>query len=42
MKEQKAAEQIMAELFEGRDRIAQMALMSRLEKAGGSLYRQWA
>jgi uncharacterized protein len=43
MKEQEpSAEQTMAEFFEGRDRLEQMALMSRLEMGGGSLYRRWA
>jgi uncharacterized protein len=43
MKEQvQNAEQIMVALFEGRDRREQMALMARLERTGGSLYRRWA
>src|ERR1700734_2363764 len=35
-------EQVMASLFEGLSRFDQMALMSRLEFGGGSIYRRWA
>ncbi|HEX4209060.1 MAG TPA: DUF1272 domain-containing protein [Candidatus Binataceae bacterium] len=35
-------EQVLASLFEGLSRHAQMALLSRLEFVGGSTYRAWA
>jgi len=35
-------EQVMASFFEGLARSDQMALMSRLEFGGGSIYRRWA
>jgi hypothetical protein len=35
-------EQVMASLFEGRERVDQMALLARLEHGGASLYRAWA
>jgi uncharacterized protein len=37
-----APEQVMGSLFEGLSRVDQMALMSRLEFGGGSIYRRWA
>jgi hypothetical protein len=38
----KRPEQIMAALFAELSRAQQMALMARLERTGGSLYRVWA
>jgi hypothetical protein len=35
-------EQTLASLFEGLSRFEQMALLSRLEFSGGSIYRAWA
>ncbi|HTT75089.1 MAG TPA: DUF1272 domain-containing protein [Candidatus Binataceae bacterium] len=35
-------EQVLASLFEGLSRFGQMALLSRLEFSGGSIYRRWA
>jgi hypothetical protein len=35
-------EQTLALLFDGLSRTAQMALLSRLEFTGGSIYRRWA
>jgi uncharacterized protein len=35
-------EQVMASLFEGLSPFDQMALMSRREFGGGSIYRRWA
>lgn len=35
-------EQVMASLFEGRERLEQMALLARLEHGGASIYRAWA
>jgi uncharacterized protein len=35
-------EQTLASLFEGLSRTEQMALLSRLEFSGGSIYRHWA
>jgi uncharacterized protein len=35
-------EQTLASLFEGLSRFEQMALLSRLEFSGGSIYRSWA
>jgi hypothetical protein len=35
-------EQVMASLFEGRQRLDQMALLARLEHGGASIYRAWA
>ncbi|MGH8338535.1 MAG: DUF1272 domain-containing protein [Gammaproteobacteria bacterium] len=35
-------EQVLASLFEGLSRFGQMALLSRLEFSGGSIYRAWA
>lgn len=37
-----SAEQVMASLFEGKSLRDQMALLSRLEYSGGSIYRRWA
>ena len=37
-----APEQVMASLFEGRERLDQMALLARLEGGGASMYRAWA
>lgn len=44
MKEEKSVppEQVMASLFEGRERLDQMALLARLEHGGASIYRAWA
>jgi len=44
MKEEKSIppEQVMASLFEGRERLDQMALLARLEHGGASIYRAWA
>lgn len=44
MKEEKSIppEQVMAALFEGRERLDQMALLARLEHGGASIYRAWA
>ena len=43
MKEKAAsAEQVIASLFEGQSRLEQMALLSRLEYGGASMYRAWA
>jgi hypothetical protein len=44
MKEERAVapEQVMASLFEGRERLDQMALLARLEGGGASMYRAWA
>jgi uncharacterized protein len=44
MKEEKniPPEQVMASLFEGRERLDQMALLARLEHGGASIYRAWA
>ena len=44
MKEEKniPPEQVMASLFEGRERLDQMALLARLEHGGASIYRSWA
>jgi hypothetical protein len=44
MKEEKNSppEQVMASLFEGRERLDQMALLARLEHGGASIYRAWA
>ena len=41
MKEEKGVppEQVMASLFEGRERLDQMALLARLEHGGASIYR---
>ena len=36
------AEEILASLFAGLSRTAQMALLLRLEFSGGSIYRRWA
>lgn len=36
------AEELMAALFEGSQRLEQMTLMARLEDRGASLYRIWA
>jgi hypothetical protein len=41
-KESVPPEQVMASLFEGRDRLEQMALLARLEHGGASIYRAWA
>ncbi len=38
----RAPEQVMAALFEGRERLDQMALLARLEGGGASMYRAWA
>jgi hypothetical protein len=38
----KRPEQVMAALFAELSRPQQMALMARLERTGGSLYRAWA
>ncbi|HUN58219.1 MAG TPA: DUF1272 domain-containing protein [Candidatus Binataceae bacterium] len=35
-------EQVLAALFKGLSRFDQMALLSRLEFTGGSMYRAWA
>ncbi|HEY2663157.1 MAG TPA: DUF1272 domain-containing protein [Candidatus Binataceae bacterium] len=35
-------EQVMASLFEGMSSSAQMSLLARLERGGGSMYRAWA
>jgi uncharacterized protein len=44
MKEEKGVppEQVMASLFDGRERLDQMALLARLEHGGASIYRAWA
>ena len=44
MKEEKSVppERVMASLFEGRERMDQMALLARLEHGGASIYRAWA